>query len=329
MAVDVGGTTMKGGLVTRDGTCLHVERRPTPRAGDPERVIAAVSAFVADLARPRPGTRPLAVGLVVPGLVTAERAVFSAAFGWRDVPASSFTDVDLPVALGHDVRAAGEAEPAYGAGGDDVLYLPIGTGIAGAVVLSGSLYGGAAGWAGQIGHIPVRPGGAACGCGQRGCLAAYASGGAVAARYGAGGAEEVVRRASEGDAAAGRVWDTAVEALALALATYTRLLDPAAVVIGGGVSHAGDALIVPLRARLSTLLSPRPPSPSLPSDGRSTSQEAAAHARSSPGVPERRAPEVRASALGARAGMLGAGLLGWRMAGSVQERRGDAQRPGA
>ncbi|TDD00322.1 ROK family protein, partial [Nonomuraea deserti] len=265
VAVDVGGTTMKGGLVTRDGTCLHFERRPTPRAEGPEHVIAAVSAFVTDLARPRPGTRPLAVGLVVPGLVTAERAVFSAAFGWRDVPASSFTDVDLPVALGHDVRAAGEAELAYGAGGDDVLYLPIGTGIAGAVVLSGSLYGGAAGWAGQIGHIPVRPGGAACGCGQRGCLAAYASGGAVAARYGAGGAEEVVRRASEGDAAAGRVWDAAVEALALALATYTRLLDPAAVVIGGGVSHAGDALIVPLRARLATLLSHPPSSSRKPS----------------------------------------------------------------
>ncbi|MEO3892425.1 ROK family protein [Nonomuraea sp. B5E05] len=319
VAVDVGGTTMKGGLVARDGTCLHVERRPTPRADGPERVIAAVSAFVADLARPRPGTRPLAVGLVVPGLVTAERAVFSAAFGWRDVPASSFTDVDLPVALGHDVRAAGEAELAYGAGGDDVLYLPIGTGIAGAVVLSGSLYGGAAGWAGQIGHIPVRPGGAACGCGQRGCLAAYASGGAVAARYGAGGAEEVVRRASEGDAAAGRVWDTAVEALALALATYTRLLDPAAVVIGGGVSHAGDALIAPLRARLSALLSPHPPSPSR--------EPSLPHEE--PSLPERRVPEVRASALGARAGLLGAGLLGWRMAGSVQERRGDVQGPGA
>ncbi|MEV1175633.1 ROK family protein, partial [Nonomuraea sp. NPDC049784] len=175
VAVDVGGTTIKGGLVARDGTILHFERRDTPRGAD--RVIAAVSAFVADLSWPRPGLRPVAVGLAVPGLVTPTHAVFSAAFGWRDVPVSSFTDVDLPVALGHDVRSAGEAELAYGAGGDDVLFLPIGTGIAGAVVLSGSLYGGAGGWAGQIGHIPVRPDGLACGCGQRGCLAAYASGG--------------------------------------------------------------------------------------------------------------------------------------------------------
>ncbi|MCF6476495.1 ROK family protein, partial [Nonomuraea sp. MG754425] len=277
-AIDVGGTTMKGGLVARDGTIRHFERRPTPRADGPERVIAAVSSFVADLARPRDGVRPPAVGLAVPGLVTPTHAVFSAAFGWRDVPAAAFAgDVDLPVALGHDVRSAGEAELAYGAAERDVLYLPIGTGIAGAVVLSGALHGGAGGWAGQIGHIPVRPDGLACGCGQRGCLAAYASGGAVAARCGVAGAEEVLRLVLDGDARAVAVWDEAVEALALALTTYTLLLDPAAVVIGGGVSRAGEALLGPLRERLAGRL------------GR------------------RRAPRLRVSGLGATAGLMGAG----------------------
>ncbi|MGW6503231.1 ROK family protein [Nonomuraea angiospora] len=280
VAVDVGGTTFKGGFVARDGTILHFERRVTPRGAD--QVIAAISAFVADLARPRAGRRPLAVGLAVPGLVTPTHAVYSAAFGWRDVPVSSFADVDLPVALGHDVRSAGEAELAYGAGGDDVLFLPIGTGIAGAVVLSGSLYGGAGGFAGQIGHIPVRPDGLACGCGQRGCLAAYASGGAIAARYGSGTSADVVRLAAEGDERAAEVWSSAVDTLALALATYTLLLDPARIVIGGGVSLAGDALLVPLRERLAGRLA------------------------------FRRAPEVVASSLGVRAGLLGAGLLGWR-----------------
>ncbi|MGW0805375.1 ROK family protein [Nonomuraea sp. NPDC002799] len=286
VAVDVGGTTMKGGLVTRDGTIVYTERRPTPRAEGPERVIAAISAFVADLARPRDGMTPSAVGLAVPGLVTATHAVFSAAFGWRDVPVASFTDVDLPVALGHDVRSAGEAELAHGAGrADDVLFLPIGTGIAGAVVLSGALYGGAGGWAGQIGHIPVRPDGLACGCGQRGCLSAYASGGAVAARCGETSAADVVRRAAGGDPVAGKVWSEAVEALALALATYTLVLDPAVIVVGGGMSLAGDALIVPLRARLAARLGFRPP------------------------------PEVIASELGVTAGLRGAGLLGARLLG--------------
>ncbi|UBU10458.1 ROK family protein [Nonomuraea gerenzanensis] len=307
-AIDVGGTTMKGGFVTRDGTIHAFERRPTPRAEGPARVVAAVSAFVADLARPRDGERPLAVGLAVPGLVTPTHAVFSAAFGWRDVPVSAFAaGVDVPVALGHDVRSAGEAELAYGEGGRDVLYLPIGTGIAGAVVLSGELYGGAGGWAGQIGHIPVRPGGAACGCGQRGCLAAYASGGGMAARCGvdggmdggvdggagggAGGAEEVLRRVLDGDARAGRVWGEAVEALALALATYTLVLDPAAVVIGGGVSQAGEHLLGPLREALAGRLA------------------------------FRRAPQVRASSLGARAGLMGAGLLGWGVVPGAPGRR--------
>ncbi|MCA2220579.1 ROK family protein [Nonomuraea aurantiaca] len=286
MAVDVGGTTLKGGLVGRDGTPLYVERRATPRADGPGQVIAAISAFVTDLSRARSSgggvLEPVAVGLAVPGLVTATHAVFSAAIGWRDVPVEAFTEVDLPVALGHDVRSAGEAELAYGGGSGDVLYLPIGTGIAGAVVLSGSLYGGAAGWAGQIGHIPVRPDGVLCACGQRGCLAAYASASAIAARCGASSAADVVARVRTADAQAVAVWNEAVEALSLALATYTLLLDPALVVIGGGLSLAGDTLIAPLRDRLASLLTFRRP------------------------------PALRVSALGVHAGLLGAGLLGWR-----------------
>lgn len=286
VAVDVGGTTLKGGLVGRDGTLLYMERRATPRAEGPERVIAAISAFVTDLSRARSAgggvLEPVAVGLALPGLVTATHAVFSAAIGWRDVPVEAFTEVDLPVALGHDVRSAGEAELAYGGGSGDVLYLPIGTGIAGAVVLSGSLYGGAAGWAGQIGHIPVRPDGLLCACGQRGCLAAYASASAIAARCGEDSAADVVARVLTGDAQAVAVWNEAVEALSLALATYTLLLDPALVVIGGGLSLAGDTLIAPLRDRLTALLTFRSP------------------------------PALRVSALGVHAGLLGAGLLGWR-----------------
>ncbi|MEU1719404.1 ROK family protein [Actinomadura sp. ATCC 39365] len=289
MAVDVGGTTLKGGLIAQDGGILYRERRPTPRTEGPERVIAAISAFVADLSAPRTvdgaPLRPAAVGLAVPGLVASGRAVFSAAFGWRDVPAAAFTGGTLPLSLGHDVRSAGEAELAYGSAAPDALYLPIGTGIAGAVVLTGSLYGGAAGWAGQIGHIPVRPGGLPCPCGQRGCLSAYASAASVAARAGETSAEDVVRRAAAGDEPAARVWSEAVEALALALATYTLVLDPAVVVIGGGLSLAGDALLTPLRARLAARLAFRP------------------------------APEVRVSALGVDAGLLGAGLLGLRALG--------------
>lgn len=292
MAVDVGGTSMKGGLISRDGAVASFERRPTPRAQGAAEVIAAVSRFVGDLAR-TPGHEPVAVGLAVPGLVTAERAVFSAAFGWRDVPAAAFTDVALPVALGHDVRSAGEAEMVYGAARDrrDVLFLPIGTGIAAALALSSrtsepnsSVYGGAAGWAGQLGHIPVYPDGKPCGCGQRGCLSVYASASAIAERCGETSAADVVTRVRAGDPEAVRVWSEAVEALALALATHTLLLDPEAIVIGGGLSLAGEVLLTPLRERLSARLA------------------------------FRGAPELAVSRLGGEAGLLGAGLLGWRQA---------------
>jgi glucokinase len=316
VAVDVGGTTMKGGLITQDGTILYAERRPTPRAEGPAAVIAAISAFVTDLARPRTlhgvRVRPEAVGLAVPGLVTPERAVYSAAFGWKDVPAEAFTQVALPVALGHDVRAAGEAELTYGGAADEaepvhgraagdageggpgrgsvgaeppaghVLFMPVGTGIAGALVLAGSLYGGSGGWAGQIGHIPVWPDGLPCSCGQRGCLAAYASASAIASRCGETSAADVARRVRAGDPRAVTVWGEAVEALALALATYTLLLDPALIVIGGGLAQAGDLLLDPLRERLAARLAFRP------------------------------APTVRVSELGPDAGLLGAGLLGFR-----------------
>ncbi|MFI6322638.1 ROK family protein [Nonomuraea sp. NPDC050556] len=277
IAVDVGGTFMKGGLVARDGTILHHERWPTPRSEGPDRVIAAISGFVDHL-----GTlaRPVAVGLAVPGLVSGDTAVYSAAFGWRDVPAAAFTAVGLPVALGHDVRSAGEAELAYGWSGENVLFLPIGTGIAGAVVLNGTLYGGAKGWAGQIGHIPVWPDGLPCSCGQLGCLGAYASASAIARRAGETSAAEVARRT---DPFAVQVWGEAVEALAVALATYVLVADPSMIVIGGGLAQAADALVVPLRERLAARLAFREP------------------------------PPVEVSALGVEAGMLGAALLAWRL----------------
>ncbi|GAA5049828.1 glucokinase [Thermocatellispora tengchongensis] len=275
VAIDVGGTGMKGGLVTDDGEIALHRHRPTDRAAP----VAGVRAFAAELAAlgaAHFGHGPRAAGLAVPGLVEDGVARYSATLGWRDVPAAEFCDLDVPVALGHDVHAAGLAEAEH-APERDFLLLPIGTSIAGAMVLRGRPY--ASTLAGQIGHIPVWPDGEACPCGQRGCLAAYASAGAIAARYGTPGAAEVARAVAAGEPRAGAVWARAVEALALALATYTLILDPAAIVIGGGLARSGDLLLAPLRDRLAARLAFRDP------------------------------PALRASALGTRAGVLGAAML--------------------
>ncbi|MEU7912094.1 ROK family protein [Microbispora bryophytorum] len=285
VALDVGGTSMKGGLVTRGGEVTVLAGRPTGREHGPDAVVEAVRAYVgeiADLGRSRYGVELAGVGLAVPGIVTASTAVYSANIGWRDVPAR----------LGHDVRTGGLAESVFGAGRDvaDFLFLPIGTGIAGAVVLRGEPYGGARGWGGEIGHAPVWPAGEKCACGQIGCLETYASASAVARRFTERSgatvtAKEVVERAVAGDPVAADVFGEAIEALAIALASYVLVLDPALIVIGGGLAEAGAALFEPLRERLAGRLAFREP------------------------------PPVRPAALGPRAGMLGAALLGWQAAG--------------
>lgn len=256
VALDVGGTSMKGGLVTRSGEILRTDRRATPRDEGPAAVVATIRSFIDDLAVAGGGT-PEGVGLAVPGLVTADAALYSANIGWRDVPAADFVPLDVPVMLGHDVRTGGLAESVLGAGREvsDFLFLPIGTGIAGAVIVDGEPYGGAAGWGGEIGHIPVFPEGETCACGQIGCLETYASASAVSRRYSARAAspataEQVAALTVSGDPVAAEVWDDAVEALSLALATYTLLLDPSAIVLGGGLAEAGPLLADPLADRL-------------------------------------------------------------------------------
>ncbi|MFF5112719.1 ROK family protein [Streptosporangium sp. NPDC000509] len=331
VALDVGGTSMKGGLVTRSGEIIRTDRRATPRDRGPAAVIATIRSFIDDLAAAEGGT-PEGVGLAVPGLVTAEAALYSANIGWRDVPAGDLVPLDVPVMLGHDVRTGGLAESVLGAGRElsDFLFLPIGTGIAGATILRGEPYGGSGGWAGEIGHTPVHPEGEPCACGQIGCLETYASASAVARRYSTRAAasppsapasssfapepsstpasplppssppstssatvvppasvsaERVAALTASGDPLAVEIWDDAVEALSLALATYTLLLDPSAIVLGGGLAEAGPLLSDPLAERLGKRLAFRD------------------------------APPLRHAALGMSAGMLGAALLGWRAAG--------------
>jgi glucokinase len=261
VALDVGGTAMKGAVLDADDRVVDFFRWPTPRSEGPDTVVGAVLRAVDELLVHAGGA--VAVGLVVPGLVDdrAGIAVYSENIGWHDVPFRDrvVAQSGLPVGFGHDVRAGGLAERTLGAarGVDDVLFMPIGTGISGAMFVAGRLienkYGG------EIGHIDVGSG-EDCACGARGCLEAIASGAAIAVRYNratggsVAGAEEVLHLMAAGDVAAATVWGEAVDALARALATYTSLLAPEVIVVGGGLSGAGEALLEPLRRRLRDLL---------------------------------------------------------------------------
>ncbi len=295
LAVDVGGTSFKSALIDAAGRTLLTDTAPT--LGETgEAVFARLEAFVAGLlAAAGPAAMPAAIGLISPGMdEQSGRVIFSANLGWRDFPLGPRLAArhGLPVAAGHDVRSAGLAEALLGAarGLADSAMVMIGTGIAAALVSGGQPIAGAARMAGEIGHAPVFPGGEPCACGKIGCLEAYASAAAIARRYralgGAGSplAAEIAMRLGR-DPVADRVWDDAVQALSISLTTVTMLLDPAVIVIGGGLAEADQLLLEPLRAGLAARLAWRPP------------------------------PPIRRSELGGRGALLGAAILAFRALG--------------
>ncbi|MFI9354539.1 ROK family protein [Streptomyces lydicus] len=305
IALDVGGTGMKAALVgvdaaPSDGTppaLLYEARRPTGREHGPDAVVEAILGFAAelrDIGTERFGTPAEAAGVAVPGIVDERTgtAVYAANLGWRDVPMRALLSERLgwvPVALGHDVRTGGLAEGRIGAGrgADRFLFVPLGTGIAGAIGIGGRIEAGAHGSAGEIGHIVVRPGGHACGCGQRGCLETVASAAAVGRDWAAAcgdpqaSAADAAKAVQSGDARARAVWQGAVDALADGLLTGLTLLDPHTMIIGGGLAEAGDTLFAPLREAVRRR------------------------------VTFQRLPSIVPAALGDAAGCLGAGLLAW------------------
>jgi glucokinase len=297
IALDVGGTGMKAALVGADGTLLHQTRRATGRERGPDAVVETILGFAADLrayGEEHLGEPAAAAGVAVPGIVDDEHgiALYASNLGWRDVPMRRLLSERLdgiPVALGHDVRTGGLGEGRLGAGkgADRFLFVPLGTGIAGAIGIAGRIEPGAHGSAGEIGHIVVRPGGTDCSCGQRGCLERYASASAVSLAWAEAtgdpeaDAADCAKAVESGDPRARQVWQEAVEALADGLVTALTLLDPRTLIIGGGLAEAGETLFTPLRAAV---------------EERVTFQKL---------------PTIVPAALGDTAGCLGAGLLAW------------------
>ncbi|MFF1821721.1 ROK family protein [Kribbella sp. NPDC058245] len=297
VAVDLGGTRMKCGLVAADGAVLHRETRPTPRTAGGRAVLDALLETVVELGQKATadGHRVRAIGVVVPGIIDAVTGtVVAENLAWAGMPVRAeliaAVGDDVPVVLAHDVRAGGYAELRQGAlaGTTNSLFLPLGTGIAAAMVIDGRLVSGD-GYAGELGHTRFIHGDAAelCACGQWGCLETVASAAALARRYAAragrvvDGSREVLELLAAGDEIAATVWHDALTVLVDALVLYTTLVAPTRIAIGGGLVGAGETLLQPLR------------------DG--------VHAR----LTFQREPEIVAAVLGEEAGCLGAALYAW------------------
>lgn len=304
-AVDLGGTFTKLGLVARDGTVRAQTRVPTRLTaftdGDGGRGTVdwlgeEISAFAAAEAEAI-GVRTVGFGVVVPGIVDSASGVVVAAanIGWTGIELAGplAARLQLPGSIGHDVRTGGLAEWQLGAarGLTDLLFVPLGTGIAAAVVVDGRMLE-ADGYAGELGHIQVPAAGdQVCACGQIGCLEIVAGASGVVRNFRrlsgsepaeAITAEEIATMARSGNNEALGAFAIAGTALSEAFVIALTLLGPEAIVIGGGLSGASDLLFPIIENEFDRRLK------------------------------FQRRPKLIISSFGSQAGLVGAGLLGWR-----------------
>lgn len=296
IAVDIGGTNLKGAIVDNTGRAVASRSVGVGRSG--EESIQRIIELLQGLRRQTElaGQRVVGIGVVTPGMVDAEHGIvrYASTLDWTDVPLGPILSAELgvPVEVGHDVRSAGLAESLFGAsaGVADSVLVAIGTGVAASIISSGHAVVGAVTTAGELGHIPAIPDGEDCTCGQRGCLEVYLSGAGLARRYASFGGDPALDAAAIStrlghDDIADRVWADGVWALALGLKSVTLLFDPEVVVLAGGVSRAGATLVDPVAAALQESLV------------------------------WRAAPEIRLSQLGTSGGRIGAAVLAFRAAG--------------
>jgi len=322
VGVDFGGTNIKLGLVNGQGRVAHRCVLSAKAMSRPSQFVEGIGEAIESLAR-RAGTRTShlrGVGVGAPGSVETRRGVVRSLVnvpGWRDVPLRRWLERRLRCrcAVDNDANlcALGEWRFGAGRGARALVGVTLGTGVGGGLVLGGRLYQGAAGAAGEIGHMVIAPRGRRCACGRRGCLEAYVGTAAILAmgaramRRGAEPLRTLVREAGgrltpaliseaarRGDAEARTMWAEVGCSLGIGLANVVNLLNPDRIVIGGGVANAwpffAPALMRTVRRE--------------PMD-----------------IPAQAVRIVRAQ-LGDRAGILGAAMLVWDEEGARGERRG-------
>ena len=289
IGLDVGGSKVGGVLMAEDGSVRASERRETP-AVDVEAVLETVVLVAKRLRDEGPAA---AVGVGAAGMVEFETGVMRWApnIAWREVSLRDLVErtTGLPCVVDNDANTAAWGEYRFGAGRGlrHALVVTVGTGIGGGMIQDGRLYRGAHGFAAEIGHIIVEPDGPLCGCGNLGCWEQVAGGQALdrmaeeaAGRHpdgpiarAAGGAaatgRDVVEAAARGDLESTRILETVGRRLGEGLAGLANVLDPEAIIIGGGVAEIGPPFLDPARARfLETVEAPghRPEIPIIPAE---------------------------------------------------------------
>lgn len=270
--IDIGGTTVKIGLFAENGVILEKWELPTRKERTPNGLFLDIRDSITDCLQKRGMKKEeiLGIGMTAPGPVTQDGILHGADnIGWGDVALAEEAERSIgisPVCVGNDARLAALGEVVYGAGkgAKSILMVTLGTGVGGGVVLNGRVLLGESGVAGEIGHITVNPFETVhCNCGKRGCLEQYASATGmvrVARQLLAERSEPSLLRQSEpltakalwdaakaGDALAQEITDRVCAYLGMALADAVYLVDPERILLGGGVSLAGELLLQKVR----------------------------------------------------------------------------------
>ncbi|HVE59370.1 MAG TPA: ROK family protein [Pyrinomonadaceae bacterium] len=273
--IDIGGTKIAVALETPAGERIAARRFPTEVKLGPERILENISQAVEGMLA-ESNTNLTALGIGCPGPIDIVRGLVLSPTNlpdWIDFPIVELIRkrFDVPVSLDNDANAAALGEYFYGAGRGfgDVFYVTISTGIGGSIICEGQVHHGVQAGAGEIGHTIVRTNGVRCRCGTHGCLETIASGTGIARRMretlaaqnGKSAenldqitAETVVEAVKNGDETAQKIWDETIKYLAIGIGNAITLIAPEAVIIGGGVSEAGELLLEPLRREIGKIV---------------------------------------------------------------------------
>jgi len=295
--IDIGGTAVKlGVLCDEKGKLVYTTRKETGRLS-PEDMAAAIAElyFEAEEAIQKQYGSPISgVGAVCAGHVHPESGLVTAGnLQWLKVPFGALLreKLGVPVALDNDVQGALYGEWKYGIcrGVQNVVYVTLGTGIGGAFLINGATYRGENNEGAEIGHLVTHADGESCSCGGRGCWEVYAS--AVALSRYAGGAQpkEIFTKAAAGDEQMRGALKRYVHELNIGLSSLHSMLRPDMIVLGGGLSEAGKALLGPVTEELNA---------------------------NSPSIPLGKPANVQLASLGNQAGMLGAALIAMDRSGA-------------
>ncbi|HZU65705.1 MAG TPA: ROK family protein [Ktedonobacteraceae bacterium] len=297
VGIEISGSGSHQSLALADlqGQILHKVRLPLDYVPDTQTVLDMIDSMYNEVITPEKlqEGRILRVGVAVGGLVDASRGIVRTlhhAHSWNDFPLQDYLEqkLDIPCIIDNNANAAALAETRAGALYEEgesprkteriVLYVGLGRGIGGGLVVNGNIYHGATCTAGEIGHMIVKENGPKCSCGGYGHLEAIASAQAIAramiglsveypeteaairrvtgSRAERITVEQVFLLAGEGDKVAQRIVNDVHESLAIALANIVHLINPGVIILGGQVAQAGDLLITPLQARLDDLCLP-------------------------------------------------------------------------